>query len=296
MGSSRPILPALLPALELAALHVLAALAMLAALVMPATPARAVPVLDHGVGAFVFVDAGSAHWFVNAGGAGVSDTGLITQGVSDTARGGAQIASTSAYASLGALGGAVLASTNGALLETAQGSNDLSWYADLLVTGVPGTKVAFTFGAGFEAAVNPGGERTGGRVQATTFVGGIALADWVLLASSFDGPAVVSQLAMATYAFDVGSVVRLAGRLGVSAHADIEGSVQADALHTSRFYVDVLTPGGGYVAGGGVVFATLPVAAVPEPPAALLLALGLALLRGCARRLLQRRAARAGLA
>jgi hypothetical protein len=207
----------------------------------------------------------------------VADTSLITQGVSDTARGGAQIASTSAYARLGSLGGNVLASTHGALLETAQGSNDLTWYTDFLVTGAAGTKVAYTFGTSFDALITPAGERAGGRVHATTFVAGVPLADWVLSASTFDGSGLIDQFAMATYEFDVGTVIRLGGRLGVSAHADIEGSVESDALHTSSFYVDVLTPGGGYVAGGGVVFPTLP-PAVPEPSAAGLLAVGLVLL------------------
>lgn len=243
-----------------------------------APPARAAPVLDYGTGAFVFVDAGSSHWFTNAGGAGVLDTGLITQSVGDTARGGVQAASTSAYASVGSLGGNVVASSAGTLLESAQGSNDLSWYADLLVTGIPGTKVAYTFGAGFDARITPAGEKAGGRVQATTFVAGHLLADWVLLASTFIGPGAMSEFAAATFEFDVGTVIRLGSRLGITGQAEIEGTVESDALHTSRFYVDVLTPGGGYVAGGGVVFPTLPQVSLPAPPTAALLATALALL------------------
>jgi len=243
-----------------------------------ALPARAAPVLDYGVGAFVFVDAGGSHWFTNAGGAGVTDTGLITQSVSDTARGGAQLASTSAYANLGWLGGKVLASTSGALLETAQGSDDLSWYTDFLVTGTPGTRVAYTFATSLDGFIAGSGMAYSNRVASTTFVAGMLLADWTFFAFPGDPTLLIDEFASASYEFDVGTVIRLGSRLGVSAHADIEASIGANAFDTAKFYVDVLTPGGGYVAGGGVVFPTLPRAAVPEPSAAGLLALALALL------------------
>jgi hypothetical protein len=242
-----------------------------------AWPARAAVALDYGVGAFMFVDAGGSHWFTNAGGAGVTDTGLITQGVSDTARGGAQIASTSAYASLGSLGGHVLASSSGTVLEGAQGSNDLSWYTDFLVTGTPGTRVAYVFAASLEGLVAGAGTSYGGVVRSTTFVAGVPLADWAL--STLDpGPGPFDEFALATLEFDVGTVIRIASRLGLSARAEIDATAEADALHTSSFYVDVITPCGGYVAGADAVFPHVPVAAVPEAPTTALLAVALALL------------------
>jgi hypothetical protein len=103
--------------------------------------AHAVAVLEYGSSASLALDAGGSHWFVNAGGAGVIDTGLITQGISDTARGGSQAAATSAYASIGALGAASLASSSGSLLEGGQATNDLAWTTDFLVTGTPGRRL-----------------------------------------------------------------------------------------------------------------------------------------------------------
>lgn len=248
-----------------------------------ALPARAAPVLDYGSAAFLALDAGGSHWFVNAGGAGVTDTGLITQGISDTARGGAQVASTSAYASVGALGAASFALSSGALLEGAQASNDLSWYTDFLVTGTPGTKVAYTFAAALDGFTAVGGlppplGSAGSRVIATTLVAGFLLADWDFNTLASPGP--FDELALATYEFDVGTVIRLGSRMTLFARAEFEATADADALHTSKLYVDVLTPGGGYIAGGDVVFPTLPQATVPvpEPPTVGLLALGLALL------------------
>lgn len=243
--------------------------------------ARAAPVLDFGVGAFVSLDAGGAHWFTDRSGP-VTDSGVIIQTVSDTALGGSQVATTSAYASLGALGGMVTASTGGALLASAQGFDDLSWYSDLLVTGIPGTKVRLRFGSSLEGMLSAGGPvyaAYSGGVRSTAFVGGVPLADWAF--DVLTSPGSFDVLAFGDFEYDVGSIVRISTRMTVGAHADIESSVTADAFHTSQFYVDVLTPGGSYVAGGGVIFPHLPgVGVVPEPGSlALMLMVGLVAVR-----------------
>ncbi|NRF71467.1 PEP-CTERM sorting domain-containing protein [Aquincola sp. S2] len=269
-------------------LAVLAATALL--------PARAAPVLDLGVAAYLALDAGNAHWFVNLADAGpTAGTGLVTQGIADTKGGGAQTASTSAYASVGALGGRGLTYTSGAF-HSAQAADDLSWYADLLITGTPGEKVTLQFATtldGFVAGSGFGpGSAFGGGVTSRTFVAGNVLADWSF-ASGFGTPALlIDELALVAYEFDVGSVIRVASRLTVLSHAHIESAVETNALDTSTFFVDVLTPGGGYVAGGGFVFPTLPPATVPEPAPVLLLALAAMAAASASRRARQGQRAR----
>lgn len=261
-------------------------------------PARAAPTLEYGTSAYLALDAGSSHWFVNAGGAGVTDTGLITQAISDNARGGAQAASTSGYASIGALGAAGSALSSGSFVEGGQAGDDLSWYTDVLVTGTPGTRVAYTFATTLDGFVAVGGlpppsGSAGSRVTATTFVAGNELANWDF--STLLSPGPFSELALATYEFDVGTVFRVGSRLTLFARAEYFATAEADALRASRFFVDVLTPGGGYVAGGGVVFPTLPGAAVPEPAALWLVAIALLVVAALSRPAMRRRAAAAAL-
>lgn len=248
----------------------------LAAGLLPA-PARAAPVLEYGFAAFITIDAGAAHWHTNVVESGtVLTSGVISQGVNDNAGGGAQAALTSAYASVGSLGGKVLAVASGNPLHAGQGFDDLSWYVDFLVTGTPGTKVSYLLGASLDGVTAGAGQGYSGAVQATTLVGGTLLADWTFNVLTNPGP--FDQLAVALYEFDVGTVVRFNSRMTVGARADREATVEADAFTTSAFYVDVLTPGGGYLAGGGVVFPNLPApAGVPEPPSVALLGAALLL-------------------
>lgn len=251
----------------------------LAACGAAALPVHADPVLDWGLSAFVALDAGDAHWFDNFVEWGtVTSSPLFDHAVSDGVGGGAQAAQTTAYARIGSLGGKVLAScSSGYILSAGQGSDDLQWVTDLLVTGTPGTPVSFLFATQLDGVFTTGGSHAGGGVGATTYVAGIPLADWHL--DSIANPGPFNRSASAVYTFDVGTVVRLSSRLTVMARAEQDNAVaETNALDTSAFFVDVLTPGGGYVTGGGVVFANVP--AVPEPASALLFALGAALLAG----------------
>lgn len=261
--------------------------ALAALLAIAALPARAAPVLDYGYSAFASIDAGRAHWHVNLGRTGSeTTTGPIDQAVADNAGGGGQAALTSAYASVGSMGGRVRASTAGAIPFSAQGFDDLSWYTDFLVTGTPGTKVSYLFGTALDGATafglsHPSGTYSGA-VHSTTFVGGTLLADLDFNVLVNPGP--FDVLAVRGFEFDVGTVVRLSSRLTVGAHADIESLVEADAFNTSRFFVDVLTPGGGYLAGGDVVFPNLPVAPLPVPAPATTMLIGAGLLAAARRR------------
>lgn len=243
-----------------------------------AAPARAQVVLDWSVDASLSLDAGAQHWFVNLGGPQVAGTGLVTQAVSDTVGGGAQAAVTSAYASLGTMGGLVHAEAGAFALSSGQGFNDLSWSTDLLITGTPGTRVALLMGAHLEGELTGSGLGQGSSVSATTWVANAPLADWRFQSVIAPGP--FDAFTSRVYEFDVGSVVRVTSRLTVAARAEglelTTSSATANALNTSTFHVDVLTPGGGYIAGGGVVFQ--PLSAVPEPAAAWLLAAALPLL------------------
>ncbi len=240
-----------------------------------AWPIRAVGVPIYGVSAFVTVDAGSAIDFVNF----VSDSNLITSGVitksvTDNAGGGAQSASTSARATIGSLGGKVKASTAGALLQHGQGFNDLNWYINFLANGAAGTKVSYLFSMDVNGVVVGAGSGYSGRVHATSFVGGTLLGDYIFDVLVNPGP--FSVLTSQVFEFDAGTNVMLSGRMTVGGNADRESNVDVDAFTSSDFYVDVLTPGGGYVTDAGVVFPTLLAATVPEPTVFALLALGLA--------------------
>ncbi len=256
------------------------AAALAFALFGTAAPLACAQVLDWGAQATLALDAGSVHWFSDQGGAHTTATGLVTQAVSDHVGGGAQAASTSAYASIGALGGVVHAEAGAFALSSGQGSNDLSWYADLLITGTPGTRVALAFGTRFEGALSGAGLGQGSGAWATTWVAGVPLADWRYQSVIATGP--FDVFTSQVQEFDVGTVVRVASRLTVVARAEglelTTSWATADALNTSAFYVDVLTPGGGYVAGGGVVFQ--PLSAVPEPAPAGLLLVALPLVAG----------------
>lgn len=246
-----------------------------------ATPAHADPVLDYGITAYLSLDAGDAHWFTNFVEWGtVTTSPLFNQAVADDVGGGAQAAQTTAQARIGQLGGKVQASSSGYILSAGQGADDLLWATDLLVTGAPGTQVSFLFATRLDGYFTTSGSHAGGSVGSTTYVGGVPLADWHL--DSLANPGAFHLQASAVQSFEVGTVLRLSSRLTVGARGEQDNaSALSNALDTSMFYVDVLTPGGGYLTGGGVVFANVP--AVPEPPAAWLFALGAALLGGVAR-------------
>lgn len=262
-------------------LRSIAAFALLAAIGL--LPARAAPVLELGVTASLFADAGDTHWFVNLADTGpAAGTGTVTQAISDHWLGGAQSAATSAYASLGALGGVAQASSTGTLLSGGQAGDDLGWTADLLITGSPGEKVTLRFASSLDGFVAGGAtgpsSSWGGAVTSRTFVGGNLLADWNFSTLVDSDGFVFDEFATADYTFDVGSVVRVASRMTVMAQAEFEASVETNAINTSRFFVDVLTPGGGYQAAGDFRFAALPAAAVPEPPTPLLVAIAIVVL------------------
>jgi hypothetical protein len=210
------------------------------------------------VTAYVSVDAGGATDFVS-----VSDslsTGVITKAVTDNAGGGLQTASTSAYADIGVMGGRVQGSTN-VILVAGQGFNDLNWYTDFQVTGAPGTQVAYLMSAALDGYTFGAGQNYSGRVTSTAYVWGSLLADYFFDLLVNPGP--FSVLTSQIFIFDVGTTIRLSSRMTVMGRADQVAVVDVNAFSTSRFYVDVLTPGGGYTTDAGIQFPAL--TSIPEP-------------------------------
>jgi hypothetical protein len=211
--------------------------------------ANSVPI--YGVSAYVATDAGNAHTFENVPFdtiGNVATTGVITQALADNAFGGGQSAMTSAYASIGSLGGKILAeSTFGSSPSSAQAFNDLSWYFDWKPTGAPGSKVVAQFSQLFEGSVAGAGlddRGFSGGTHATAFVGGSLLSDADFNVLVNPGP--FSVLVSKTFEFTVGEIVRLNSRLTVGAHAELTSNISVDAFNTSKFFIDVLTPGAGY--------------------------------------------------
>lgn len=242
-----------------------------------------------GVNLFVSVDAGSAYNFVSFSDQTVT-SGVHTRAVADNYFGGAQYAAASAYASIGALGGTLQTYSADTLLAHGQATNDLTWYTNFRVTGAPGTQVQFQFANGVDAVIAAAGQSYSTVLYANSFVGGVPLFEVLYQAG---GP--FSLLTSGLFTFNVGDEIMLSSRLALSGVAAIEASVDIDALHTSKFYVDVLTPGGGYVTDAGVVFHTLqspPPEPTPVPEPATLGLFGVtSLLAAAAKRRAARRSA-----
>ncbi|MBI3678906.1 MAG: PEP-CTERM sorting domain-containing protein [Acidobacteria bacterium] len=214
-------------------------------------------------------------------------TGVITLAVADNAGGGGQSAFTSAYASIGSLGGKVQRSTN-TVLQAGQGFNDLNWATDFIVNGPPGSTVSFQFSHSLDGFTAAAGQGYSGDVHSTIFVGADILGDFDFNLLINPGP--FSVLLSRVYTFNAGDTVRLVGRMTVGGRADRFATVDINAFNTSMLYVDVLTQGGGYTTDAGVVFPTL--ASVPEPATWSLVLFGAVLViagRGVARRSVTRR-------
>lgn len=239
----------------------------ISALLVWSYSASAVPI--YGVSAFVFTDAGNAHTFQNVQFdpvANVATTGVITQALADNAFFGAQSAATSAYASVGALGGKVQAfSAFGSSPSSAQAADDLSWYFDWTPTGIAGTKVQVQFSQLFEGSVAGAGRDDrgySGGTRSTTFIANSLFGDFDFNAAVNPGP--FSVLVSKVYEFDVGQVVRLGSRLTVGGHAELDSTILVDAFNTSKFFIDVLTPGAGYNSSD-FLFPTLLTGPEPTP-------------------------------
>jgi hypothetical protein len=218
------------------------------------------PVSAATIYAYLSADAGSASDFRNVSTDG-STTGIITLNVGDTAGGGSQTAVTSGYATVGALGGRVLASTS-TILQAGQGFNDLNWATDFFVNGAAGSTVSFLFSHSLDGYMTGTGANYSGLVNSTVHVGGTLLGDFKFDVLVKPGP--FSALASQVYTFSAGDIIHLSGRMTVSGRADQTASVDINAFNTAAFYVDVLTPGAGYTTDAGVAFPTL--TSVPEPP------------------------------
>jgi hypothetical protein len=208
--------------------------------------ALCVPV--YGGSAYVASDAGRTHTHQNAAfdsDSGTTTTGVITQSLADNHNFGAQAAATSAYASVGALGGKVQASsTSGSSPSAAQAFDDLSWYFDWKPTGAAGSTVKVQFSQLYEGSVVGSGSGYSGGTHSTTFVGGGLFGDFDFNALVNPGP--FSILVSKVYDFTVGDVVRLSSRLTVAGRAELTSAVDVDAFNTSKWFIDVLTPGAGY--------------------------------------------------
>lgn len=245
---------------------------------------HALPV--YGVSAYVATDAGGAHDFVNFPydtTANVATTGVITQALSDNAYFGAQSAAISAYATIGALGGKAQAfSASGSSPSSAQTFADLNWYFNWIPKGTPGSKVQVQFSQLFEGVVT-----ANGRSQALTTTRASTSKFGVFNDLQFSSlsPGPFSILVSKIYEFDVGELVVLGSRMTIAARAELDGSGYVDAFNSSKFYIDMLTPGTSYNVED-YRFPTL--TPIPEPSALFLMSAGMAsigLFPPCRRRL-----------
>lgn len=202
----------------------------------------------YGGDAFVRTYAGGSQTHQNVSfdsTSAVPSTGVITQALADNRYGSAETAMTSAYASLGSLGGKVkVSSTLGSSPDSAGAFDDLSWYYYWKPKGVPGSVVQAQFSVLYEGVVAGAGTGSSGGTRSTSYVGSSLLGDFDFNLLVNPGP--FSVLVSKIYEFNVGDVVLLTSRLTVGGAAELNSSADVDAFNTSKFFIDMLTPGSSY--------------------------------------------------
>jgi len=154
-----------------------------------------------------------------------------------------------------------------AVLGNAVAYSEASWNTGITVTGAANTQVTFSFGIHLSdsAFVTPNGPTGGGdaKVQLTGKIDTLNLSIVDEVSPPFFLPP-VNRTIWGTATFTVGDRINIGADLRADASA-LAAQAIADGYSTGLVALQVLTPGGGYTADDGWVFATSFDTAAPEP-------------------------------